>query len=183
MSPNNVIKQFPLVRIEIKPTKILDGEVGLFSTRAVSKGSVIVEAKYYSDIKILPITKFDALDVVTKGKVLGFCPSTPKGFEVPPDLNYISNAWYMNHSCEPNVGFNDGYDFIAIKNIKKGEELFWDYGYDENNSRFKMKCVCGSNNCRQIITGNDWMMLMKDKNKFKYFSPKLKKFIKSKNTK
>ena len=177
MSQSNILRQFPRVRIEIKPTKLIKGEVGLFAVRSIDKGSVIVGAKNYSNIKMLSREKLKTLDSITQKKILGFCPSSPEGFDVPPDLNYISIAWYMNHSCNPNVAFNNKYDFIALRKIKKGEELVWDYGYDEHNPTFKMNCVCGSNHCRKVITGNDWKVLIKNENKYKNFSPKLKKFI------
>ena len=177
MSQINTYKQYPQVRIEIKPTKLINGEVGLYSVRSLVKNAIIVGFKHYSEIKKLTPKQFAGLDRLTKEKILGFCPSGPDGFDVPPDLNYISIAWYMNHSCTPNVGFNDNYDFVTLRNIKKGEELAWDYGYDEHNPKFKMKCVCGSSHCRKVITGNDWKLLMKDTDKYDNFSPKLKKFI------
>lgn len=36
---------------------------------------------------------------------------------------------YLNHSCEPNCEF-DGFDLYAIRDIRKHEELTFDYGYD-----------------------------------------------------
>ena len=48
-------------------------------------------------------------------------------------LNGLGIICYMNHSKEPNVdlnirAFTGGYvPWITIKDIKKGEELFWDY--------------------------------------------------------
>ncbi len=64
---------------------------------------------------------------------------------------------YINHSCEPNCGMrgNDG-EVVANRDIKKGEELTVDYAMfiDEDSS---MKCSCGANECRKIITGKDWM--------------------------
>ena len=48
-------------------------------------------------------------------------------------LNGLGIICYMNHSKEPNVdlnigAFTGGYvPWMTIKDIKKGEELFWDY--------------------------------------------------------
>src|SRR5947209_1286790 len=37
----------------------------------------------------------------------------------------------INHSCNPNTGIRNnncgGYDFIALRNVKKSEEITWDY--------------------------------------------------------
>src|SRR5215213_4720535 len=34
---------------------------------------------------------------------------------------------YSNHSCEPNCGLNAQLQLFALRDLKKGEELFWDY--------------------------------------------------------
>jgi len=166
------------VIIEIKPSKILKNEVGVFVTRNIKKDSVLVDAKHFSDIIRIKWKEFKKFDPITRKKIIDFCPATPEGFFAPSDLNYISVAWHLNHGCNPNVGFNKKYDFVAMRNIKKGEELYWDYGFDETNPKFKLKCMCGSKNCRKTITGNDWVKLMNDSRKYSYFSPKLKDFIK-----
>lgn len=171
----------PPVLIEIKPSKILKNEVGVFAVRSLSKNTTIIKANHFSNIKIIKWKYFNKFDSIAKKKIMSFCPATPEGFFTPPDLNYLSIAWHLNHSCNPNIGFNKNYDFVTMRAIKKGEELCWDYGFDETNPNFKMKCLCGYSNCRKVITGNDWEILMKDPKKYLYFSPKLKKFIKQKD--
>lgn len=165
------------VRIEIKPSKKLKGEVGVFAVRPLKKNSIIADAAHFSNIRFISWLNFKKFDALTRQKIVSYCPATPKGFFAPPDLNYLSIAWHMNHSCNPNVGFNDLYDFVAMRNIKKGEELCWDYGFDETNPVFKMRCNCREKTCRKIVTGNDWKFLMNDKQARHYFSPALKKFI------
>lgn len=57
---------------------------------------------------------------------------------------------YVNHSCEPNTtakGFCD----VAIRNIKKGEEITGNY--EETAGGASFKCSCGSTNCKKIIGG------------------------------
>jgi len=63
------------------------------------------------------------------------------------DKKYGNEARYINHSCEPNCEAEiDEYDHIliyAIKNIKKGEELNYDYGkeyFDEFIKPYGCKC-------------------------------------------
>lgn len=67
-------------------------------------------------------------------------------------------ARLINHSCNPNLGIKNnnfgGYDFIAIKKIKKGEELTWDYCTTEYISiAVENKCLCKSSICRKEIKG------------------------------
>jgi len=65
---------------------------------------------------------------------------------------------FFNHSCEPNAGLviKEKKIFLkAIKNIKKGSEITWDYSttmYEaEFPDKWEMDCVCGSKKCRQRI--------------------------------
>lgn len=69
-----------------------------------------------------------------------------------------SSRW-INHSCKPNceADENDGRVFIkALRNIKAGEELFYDYGLiiDAKYTK-KLKaeypCWCGAKNCRGTL--------------------------------
>lgn len=41
---------------------------------------------------------------------------------------------FINHSSDPNVELNDDLEFIALRDVRQDEELFWYYGdeFDEN---------------------------------------------------
>ncbi|MDP4262466.1 MAG: SET domain-containing protein-lysine N-methyltransferase [Bacteroidota bacterium] len=58
----------------------------------------------------------------------------------------------QNHSCDANTGL-DGLNVIALRSIRKNEELTLDYSQflDENMESFD--CKCGSLNCRGLIKG------------------------------
>lgn len=45
----------------------------------------------------------------------------------PPTFNRLTTSWYVNHSEKPNTKRTENYDFIALENIKPGEELTVDY--------------------------------------------------------
>ncbi len=62
-------------------------------------------------------------------------------------------ARLVNHSCDPNCGIRDLFKVVAMRNIKKGEELTWDYEMTEDADRkwWYMKCRCGTPQCRKII--------------------------------
>ena len=60
----------------------------------------------------------------------------------------------VNHSCDPNTAIlikNDQVSLWAIKNIKIGEEISYDYSLQMFNEDWTMKCQCGTKNCRQIV--------------------------------
>lgn len=59
---------------------------------------------------------------------------------------------YINHSCEPNAFMQILYKhilFIALRNIKAGEEITIDYESTLHpNSK---RCICGAKTCRGTI--------------------------------
>ena len=62
-------------------------------------------------------------------------------------------AMFINHSCEPNCQTEevDGRVWIvAIRNIKAGEELTYDY-YLYDGDEDEARCNCGSANCRKSM--------------------------------
>lgn len=62
---------------------------------------------------------------------------------------------YSNHSCNPNCAVNANLEMVALKKIKAGEELFWDYSTSMLERHWKMKCFCGEKKCRGIIEDFD----------------------------
>jgi uncharacterized protein len=76
------------------------------------------------------------------------------------DANVRGNsARWINHSCAPNCEAReqDGRVFIhARRNLKAGEELFYDYGlvldepYTEQLKR-DYQCLCGAAKCRSMM--------------------------------
>lgn len=64
-----------------------------------------------------------------------------------------NNSRFSNHSCNPNMylDFIDGHIyFIADRDIKKGEELTYDYAFDYEPG-YVIPCFCKSSNCRGMI--------------------------------
>ena len=112
--------------------------LGLFASEEIKKGSFVIE--YYG-----PIITTEKSSYVG-GKYL---------FEI--NNNWVINgsprynkARYVNHSCAPNceTDIKGKRVYIsAIKNIKKGTELSYDYGkeyFDEY-----IKNVCGCPKCKK----------------------------------
>lgn len=61
---------------------------------------------------------------------------------------------YINHSCDPNtaVVLNGNWPFlISIKEIKKGDELTYDYSTTIADEWYTMNCSCHNLNCRKTI--------------------------------
>lgn len=81
---------------------------------------------------------------------------------------------FLNHSCDPNLGVRDndygGYDFLALRNIKKDEELNFDYETTEYISISVKNCFCGAKNCRKKIKGYKFLE-KNEKLRYKDFIP------------
>ena len=71
------------------------------------------------------------------------------------DEEYESVMLFLNHSCEPNVGFGGNSVLIAMREIEAGEELTTDYAlFDDHEG--SMECQCGRLLCRGRVDGRDW---------------------------
>lgn len=62
---------------------------------------------------------------------------------------------FLNHSCEPNVGFAGNIVLVTMVDVAAGEELTVDYVmFDIIGGA--MACTCGRPRCRGTVTGDDW---------------------------
>jgi uncharacterized protein len=62
---------------------------------------------------------------------------------------------FSNHSCDPNIGVQGQIVFVAMRDIDKGEELTHDWATTDDDN-YEMECNCGADNCRKVISGQDW---------------------------
>ena len=62
---------------------------------------------------------------------------------------------YLNHSCDPNLGVRGEITFVAMRDIRGGEELTQDWAMTDDDD-YSLKCNCGVPDCRKILTGKDW---------------------------
>lgn len=109
--------------------------LGLFALENIKKGDFIIEyigkklnfkqSEYHQGRYLFEVYKHLTIDGSTRK----------------------NKARYINHSCKPNCEpiTKKGRVFIyAIKNIKSGEELNYDYGKEYFDGFFKeSKCLCG----------------------------------------
>ncbi|HJX24643.1 MAG TPA: SET domain-containing protein-lysine N-methyltransferase [Chthoniobacterales bacterium] len=76
---------------------------------------------------------------------------------------------YSNHSCDANLGLRGEITFVALRDIRAGEELTHDWAMTDDDDS-SMKCSCGSPNCRGTLTGKDWQRPELQKRYAGYFS-------------
>jgi hypothetical protein len=112
---------------------------GCFALEPVAKGTCLLE---YDGERI---TK-DEGDLRYEGRPFTYLFGIGKGDIV---IDGHGMAMFVNHSCDPNCETDeiDGRVYItAIRNIKAGEELTYDYWlYDGDD---EAPCHCGSRRCR-----------------------------------
>ncbi len=131
---------------------------GVFAVQALKKGEHVIEYKGRRRTHA-EVDADDAGDVET-GHTFLFTLSD----DYVIDANYEGNdARWINHSCDPNceatIEEAEGDDrrkdkvlIEAIRNIKPGEELTYNYGItlaERHTPRLKKiwECRCGSKNC------------------------------------
>ena len=70
---------------------------------------------------------------------------------VPPTLNMLSVGWYVNHSDRPNLEADDEGRFVALRRIRKGDELTADYRtFVDQPLAFRPKESRSAKNGRQV---------------------------------
>jgi len=118
----------------------------LYATKFIAKGSYILTFCG----PLVNEDEADRLDLENFGRAMGNELQIGEDFYV-----YLQEPCRLiNHSCEPNAGIRNDTILIAIKDIKKGEEIFFDYSstMDEEGD-WSMPCLCGESNCRGSAAG------------------------------
>jgi hypothetical protein len=83
---------------------------------------------------------------------------------------------YLNHSCNPNIGMRGEVTFVAMRDIRVGEELTHDWAMTDYDD-YSVECTCGAPDCRKTLTGKDWQRSDLQKRYAGYFSAYLARKI------
>ncbi len=145
---------------------------GIFATKDINKGELVM----IDEGKTLTLKEYFLLLPAQQN----LCYQIDEDIVLSPkNLKEISEEWFVNHSCNPNTKYDNG-KWFAIENIKKGEELTHDYAllWTNDLAPFEINpCLCGSNNCRGKMTGDDWKNPELQKRYEDQFLPYLQKKI------
>ena len=131
----------------IRPSPI-EGR-GLFARRAIRKGEVVaIKGGHILDRRAL---------ARVKGKIAQSFIQIADGFFIgaATAAEVKRNKLFINHSCAPNVGILGQIIFVAMRDVRAGEELTYDWAMEENIPA-RTECRCGAATCRKILTGRDW---------------------------
>ena len=138
---------------------------GMFAQKDIKKGEVVFIKGGY----ILTRDEF-----YSNGTINSYLPLDDNYFLAAKSKeDELQIKLYNNHSCDPNCGLRGEITFIAIKDIRQGEELTCDYAFIDNED-YEFECSCGSVNCRHIVTGRDWKIKELQEKYRDYFAAYLK---------
>lgn len=130
--------------------------LGVFTARDIQKNEILVVLGGY------------IYDINDENKLHGFNEDKP--IEISEHFSFCPHhkndmdrmfQHYLNHSCEPNVGFRGQLFMVAMRDIVAGEELCYDYAMimhsnEKSAHTFSMKCLCGTTSCRGEVKEDDW---------------------------
>ena len=85
------------------------------------------------------------------------------------EAEYEPVMLFINHSCEPSVGFAGNTVLVAMRDIGPGEELTTDYALFDDHDEI-MHCHCRAPSCRGTISGKDWQHADLQRKYGQYFS-------------
>jgi SET domain-containing protein len=71
------------------------------------------------------------------------------------EAEYEPVMLFLNHSCEPNVGFAGNTVLVAMRDIGPDQELTTDYALFDDSDEV-MHCQCRTPSCRGTVSGRDW---------------------------
>ena len=134
---------------KIKKSKI--DNRGLYAATNIKKNTKIIEYKG----KIITVKETETNPKFDNNKAI-YLFNLNKKYDLDGDFKY-NTARLINHSCDPNCEV-DGVGLklwiYAVKDIKKNEELTYDYGFSFDKDYKDYPCRCGAKKCVGFIVNS-----------------------------
>jgi hypothetical protein len=151
---------------EVRETKI--GR-GLFACQPIARGTLMFSEDDWVDetetraFSVLTPAQLDKLSAALRSAFTRYGYNTAldqvTGTFHPEAVRHPVN--FINHSCDPNLGY-DGMDaIIALCGISPGEEIRMDYGTYSFSFDHEFTCACGAWGCRGKVRRDDWKSLVR----------------------
>ena len=159
---------FVSAKLEVRsnPAK---GNFGLFAREAISAGELVICWAGY----VATTEEFEQLSPSEREHSVQIEENL---YQVP----YVEGkdpGDYVNHSCDPNLGLSSSISLVALRDIQADEEVCFDYAMTDSTPYDEFTCGCGADQCRRLITGNDWQLPELQERYNGYFSPYLQRRI------
>jgi len=137
---------------------------GLYAATNIKKDIKIIEYKG----KIITVKETEINPKFDNDKAI-YLFNLNKKYDLDGDFKY-NTARLINHSCDPNCevgGAGLKLWIYSIKDIKKNEELTYDYGFSFDKDYKDFPCRCGAKKCVGFIVKSEsrWRIKKSKKNK------------------
>lgn len=155
----------PKLETHIRPEK---GGYGLFAKQDVQRGELIV---------------MWGGDVVNRERLAELSPVARRhSIQVEENLFLVPHQLpepgdFVNHGCNPNAGMSGQAGLVALRPIRQGEEICFDYAMSDGSAYDEFDCRCGAVECRGRVTGADWALPTLQLRYAGFFSPYLQRRI------
>ena len=152
--------------VEVRPVA---GGKAVFASRAIPSGTRLFGEDDWADdaerrnFTSLSAAQLDELSPAMRETFLRFAynttPEQITGTFRPEGVRHPVN--FINHSCEPNAGYDGKDQIVALRRIATGEEIRMDYGTYSFSFDHAFTCSCGAWACRGKVTRDDWRELLR----------------------
>ena len=128
---------------------------GIYASQNIKKGKIII---YYKG-KIITKKETEKNPKYDNGKAI-YLFNLNSRYDLDGDFEY-NDARLINHTCNPNcevAGKGLKLWIFALRDIEKGEELSYDYGFGFDEDFKQFPCKCRAKNCCGYIVreGSRW---------------------------
>lgn len=137
---------------------------GVFAKKDIKEGTRVIEYVGRKLTKKQSEARADEILEASKNHTMAggvYIFELNKRYDIDGSVSW-NTAKYINHSCNPNCEsdiINGHIWIIATRDIKKGEEITYDYGYDMDDYE-NHPCKCGAKNCvGYIVAEEHWPKL------------------------
>lgn len=151
MTPGTECWLHPAVEVRRSP---IDGH-GLFATARLPEGTVVIRlgGTLVSNAELGELIAATEAD-----NTAPYVDSVSVGRDSNLRIAPGELVHYGNHSCDPNLWHVDAFTLTARRVVVVGEELTVDYATQTHDAAFVVDCLCGSQPCRERVTGDDWKL-------------------------
>jgi hypothetical protein len=146
-----------------------EGGHGLFALRPITAGTRLfgeddwaddAERKRFSTLSADQVrTLSPSMRVLFLRFAYNSTPERVSGTFHPEAVRHPVN--FVNHSCDPNAGYDGADHIVALMRIGRGEQIRMDYGTYSFSFDHEFTCRCGAPWCRGRVTRRDWPELVR----------------------
>ena len=126
---------------------------GVFAKKRIPKGMEIIEYVGDKITKTKADRRQEKLDKKSKGRRAIYLFRLNRMYDIDGNVP-CNTARFINHSCDPNceaVNIDGHLWIVALRDIRKGEEITYNYGYDVLEGFEDHPCRCDSSKCAGYI--------------------------------